>query len=851
MDSIEENTIGWFTMQPRWVALAAEAFLADGAPRIWELIRITINEVRKKPYRGDKVNILIDCASQRQKRVTIESIGNIKGVNRMSTTLPLTFGSEAMSVVYGLNGAGKTGYVRLIRAMSKGCEANPLLGDVFSPVATKKSCEVNYVIDGERRSCAWNDSKGALSDLVATDIFDAGRGLLYISQDNEVEYEPPTLALFSQLVSVAEIAQKKVDGMKKELPEIDLEPNICSTSIYLRLKSVLGTEKFKDFLAELSWTSDDDRELSEKFARLSEKSLSERISILKSRKNFLSELLSEVDHVMLHLSQEGYDRLVDAREQADIKRRAAEAAASNLFSETARLEGIGSKEWIELWMAAKKYASMRAYQGKEYPSKDEGIRCVLCHQVLDFDAKKRMMDFEKFVKGVSRTEAKNAQAAVEQMVLALPRAWDDKTLQAKMAAAGISEESEKRILRSFNSCVIARRKAFEDGTFKDSDNKLPDMTNWIKCVKDRLRLLTSDISTMELDMEKGDGGRIELQKSYDELQARKALFLNRRSMCRRHMCTRRNQLLDEVKRRFSTTKLTSKKSELAELLITDAFARRFDRELRALSSGRIHVSLVKSKATKGRILHRITLGTPVSAELRDILSEGEARIVSLAAFIADSEGNQSKTPFVFDDPISSLDQEYEEAVAQRLIALSEWRQVIVFTHRLSLIGTLRHYLKKAGKKASFMSIRAFSGATGVVADLPIASSDIKTSLNKLRDQRLSLCKRLREEQKVDEYEMAVKGVCSDFRVLVERSVETDLLWGIVERFSRPVSTLKIPQLEKMKSGDWKVLDSLMTKYSGFEHSQPLEAPIRLPTVEEICKDINELIEWREEYTKRK
>ena len=58
--------------------------------------------------------------------------------------------------------------------------------------------------------------------------------------------------------------------------------------------------------------------------------------------------------------------------------------------------------------------------------------------------------------------------------------------------------------------------------------------------------------------------------------------------------------------------------------------------------------------------------------------------MSIAAFLADVEAETASTPCVFDDPISSLDQDYEELTAARLVELCKVRQVIVFTHRLGL-----------------------------------------------------------------------------------------------------------------------------------------------------------------------
>ena len=85
---------------------------------------------------------------------------------------------------------------------------------------------------------------------------------------------------------------------------------------------------------------------------------------------------------------------------------------------------------------------------------------------------------------------------------------------------------------------------------------------------------------------------------------------------------------------------------------------------------------------------------------------------------------------------------------------------------------------------------------------------------------------------------------------MERSIENDLLCGVVQRFQRPVYTLKLKDLAKLKGADCNLLDSLMTKYSGFEHSQPTESPVELPKPDDLLADMTSLKDWREEYAKR-
>ena len=47
--------------------------------------------------------------------------------------------------------------------------------------------------------------------------------------------------------------------------------------------------------------------------------------------------------------------------------------------------------------------------------------------------------------------------------------------------------------------------------------------------------------------------------------------------------------------------------------------------------------------------------------------------------MADVEGIDANTPIVYDDPITSLDQDFEESIVARLVALAKQRQIIVFT----------------------------------------------------------------------------------------------------------------------------------------------------------------------------
>jgi hypothetical protein len=153
--------------------------------------------------------------------------------------------------------------------------------------------------------------------------------------------------------------------------------------------------------------------------------------------------------------------------------------------------------------------------------------------------------------------------------------------------------------------------------------------------------------------------------------------------------------------------------------------------------------------------------------------------------LADTEGRGAKTPFIFDDPISSLDHVYEDATAERLVELSESRQTIVFTHRLSLVGLLQRHAEK--RRVSHCSACLSDYGTGDVTDLPVNLAKTDKAANRLVNERLKAAQNAFVAGDVA-YENEAKGLCRDIRILLERIVEKDLINEVIKRFSPEVNT---------------------------------------------------------------
>lgn len=299
----------------------------------------------------------------------------------------------------------------------------------------------------------------------------------------------------------------------------------------------------------------------------------------------------------------------------------------------------------------------------------------------------------------------------------------------------------------------------------------------------------------------------------------------------------------------NTRSITAKGSQISETAITEEYVKRFNSELSALNANKLKVELVKQRATKGTVTHSLKLKGINGYKPSDILSEGEHRIIALASFLADVTGGNNNNSFVFDDPISSLDQQFEEKTVERLIELSKTRQVIVFTHRLSLLGQLNE--KCASNEIQIIGIRNEHWGAGEIGDTPLFAKKTNSALKNIKNEKIAQAKKIFNEQGSVAYYPYGKALCSDIRILVERIVELDFLADVIQRYRRAVNTMgKVQKLAKINKEDCDMVDDFMTRYSCFEHSQPTEAPIEIPEPIEIEKDVDKLIVWLTEFNSR-
>ncbi|MGF7192120.1 energy-coupling factor transporter ATP-binding protein EcfA2 [Robbsia andropogonis] len=850
----------WLSERPRWMQTAAVKLLESqrrlDANEIKDLADLCIAETSKNPVevfrfvpKGtfDTANALLN--------LRLSKIEKVKGVNAIRSNAELDLGNKDFAIIYGPNGAGKSGFARLVKNACGARTSADLLPNVFEKQPTPPSACFLLLHNDTPETVEWNAAAGPSGRLRWIHVFDSAVATSYVSDKNAASYEPRRMRFISRLIEASELVSaeltRRKDAVPRMLPQLPAEHTATQAgSFWLGIKPST-TQTAID--AQCSWTQADTDERLRLETILKQQDIGGRLRELSRQKKLLAQLESEVKTLRDGLTDAKLLPLLKARKDAQEKRKAASEDAARIFA-NAPLEGVGTESWRLMWQQARQYSEALAYPNKMFPVvHNPADKCVLCQQPLDAASRDRLSGFEAYVKGGLETAARTSEKLRDTLTQSLPVLPTAAKWRLDVGLIRI----EPAEADSLYERIRTRRAAAE--TIIDPVNlpalEFQPLDEAIESLKEALGKEETALTEMQRD-----GQRLEHEKTLKELRGREWITQQKTALeteiKQRAICKK----LEDAAKLASTHALTRKKNELMDEELAKGYQERFLAEMVALGGKRLSVSLEPLQEGKGRISFKLKLcDTQQDAAAHSVLSEGESRIVALAAFLADIGGSGQQTPFVFDDPISSLDQEFEERVADRLVELSRTRQVIVFTHRLSLLSILDDALEKVSKNVSilaeappsrsFLSLRRLGPVVGVVNTLDVRREPPAKGFAKLRGHRLPILRRAFDALH-ESYESEMKAACSDFRILVERSVEKVMLAGLIERFRRSVQTQQIRSLAKITPADCILIDRMMTKYSGFEHSQSDEIDARLPEIDEVAMDLDLMIDWISEFDKR-
>ena len=581
------NLPTWFSQRPKWLQDAARRLFQAGELTTSDLTELVILCKREAGIKLEKRPELVSLPSstkafgvtETSSSLRLNAIADVKGINALSPRNPLELGEEAFTIVYGSNGSGKSGYIRILKHMCGGRGTRPLQGNVFEPPLEDKSCRVCYTPGTEKKEIVWTPTLGVRADLRSVSLYDNDCAHVYVNNENEVAYEPTLLGHFRKLVEACQAVDEAlaVEIAKKASSKPLLPAEYTSTKSGKWFNECNRSTAPAVVDAHCCWTEEQELELNALSQRLSEAHPADKAKALRKMIGHLNDLKRMFTIITAQLTDDAFSTLQTMRQITRTKRQAAQVDAKKVF-ENVPLTGVASESWRLLWEKARAYSELEAYKGASFPFVGDGARCVLCHQSLDADAKKRARAFEGYVNGALEAEAKEADNALSSLLESLTEVPPREQTNQSLDLSGITEPEARERIHDYAVMLKTRQAGFR--TYNDPAD-LPPMPIDDVLAELQERESAIDSAAMAFDEDAKTDKKTELQEQVRQLAAQKWLFQQRTAIVAEIARLQDIYLYEQAKRLANTRALSDKKASLAETLITTAFTKRFEDELKA------------------------------------------------------------------------------------------------------------------------------------------------------------------------------------------------------------------------------------------------------------------------------
>lgn len=217
-----------FDARPKWLQTAARMSIdskrqlnQDEVKTLARLCKLETKDEADPAFLPVTPGTLSQVANRPLLR--IEEILDVHGLNAIKAGANLPFGKSNLSVIYGQNGTGKSGFARLLKEICGSRSKDEIRGNVFDPTHTPCRAHFKVSIDGKPADVHWDIPSGPHKALKHAQVFDSKAAQQYMGR-TEACYEPSRMKFVSALIVTADAVNAELASEKallsKALPAI-------------------------------------------------------------------------------------------------------------------------------------------------------------------------------------------------------------------------------------------------------------------------------------------------------------------------------------------------------------------------------------------------------------------------------------------------------------------------------------------------------------------------------------------------------------------------------------------------------------------------------------------------------
>jgi hypothetical protein len=622
--------------------------------------------------------------------VKFKELRNTEGVNALAEKQILKL-SNGLTIVYGINGAGKSGYIRLFKKVFYSKSREEILPNIHLSQDRKKTAAV-FTFGTENGDLELKFPDDITNPVFSQfSVFDGKAVVSHLDQKNVQEFRPAGLSFFSRYTEELKRLENKLQEDVKLRQTFNPFPELFdgNSEIKVLVGGLSINTKMADLKKYLPFT-DEDRQNKEKVDKeyddvyIASKGKDKEVAHLEKVKQLLEETKIRVEQLNKYFSDEALKKVSGTINDFIVKEKQAKQEGVSRFK-TELISGVGTPEWKSFVMAANTFAGQQKQEGV-YPV--DGNHCLLCQQPLTKEARELISSFWVFIRSEAEKVAAEAGRQVQQIKSIFEGLTFDLFPEGNVLTIWLKDKYAAvlgELMESLNKLKGLRTQVLEDLN-SNAIKQRPSMYVNVNVFDNVLNSIDGRIQSFKND---------EQQKALSRLLSIKTLYAHREKL-QAHISGIESFVNNQVwlsrasKANWGKRGVTEAEKELSGKYFNQKYIDTFNEECTSLD-GNFGI-VVNHTGSAGASYRQLSLKGNLPSS---ILSEGEQKVIALADFIAEMRISEINHGMVFDDPVNSLDEHRKTRIAEHLAKLSRDRQIIVFSHDLVFVSALITYCEES------------------------------------------------------------------------------------------------------------------------------------------------------------
>ena len=784
---ILEDITNWVNTLPYWQRKISYNLLHTikiddkTSEKIYEIFKIENNMIDGEiDTKFELEQIQID--TQTDDKILWKGVGDVEGINALSNNQRLCIGPQ-LTIIYGKNGSGKSSYSRIFNNAFVSRGDKSLLHNIYSEEPEKQKAKLIFEVDGSEKEITFPQDINVHSYGRKVSVFDSISALGDMTKENELSLAPIEFSFFDNFAKEILRIKERFDYEKRT------KNNINSFLSYFSeetdIKNAISQIDYATDISVLKKNCSISQEEQEQFSEnIERKKVLEGLNI-DTRLKKIDDLLVDIVSFKLELeklnSKISVDRLTKVEKIIEEKNQLLMLSSKEGLKqfENDQIENLGSAEWKAFIEASKKYYDSIVNEGEELDY------CIFCKQEL---SKNDLIEkYWEYLRSEVTTKLEKVNDDIEKILTDFTSLKNTEIINPKSRLYEYINES---------TSLLAELLKFEENLKKQIEIVINSL---------KTGCWNSDVSSISFSTESLDSVKNKLENEREKMDPAKVnteleaiqIFINQYNAK-----LQANTLLPQIesyikelawlekadKCSISTSLITRKQKKLFSKYVTKEYVERFKSECKLLQI-EYGIELVQRGAI-GTTRNKLNIK---GKNPNEILSEGEQRSAALANFLAETQSFEENICVIFDDPVSSLDYERRDIIAERLATLATEKQVVVLTHDLSFMRILEDFAEREKIDKVFQHIQKLpNGKVGIINDIsPWIVMKVKARLGYLRNELQQMTanfKQCENPEEFEDYKYDAKIWCENLRETWERVIEETLLCGAIERFSPAIKT---------------------------------------------------------------